>query len=431
MTPRVLLVNPPVYDFTAYDFWLKPYGMLSVAGRLRGRAELHLFDYMDRLHPALEEGQRTKSGEWGRGKFHSVEIERPEVYRGVERRYHRWGVPCEAFQTFIEERGPFDFCLVQTVMTYWYPGVREVIDDVRRLSPACKIVLGGAYATLCPQHARSLGPDLVIEGLDAGPLWEFLGVAPNQDELPLYDLYPALETGVLKLSDGCPFRCTYCSVPSVYPRFESRGLSRSIREFKQLVSLGARNIAFYDDALLYKPDEVLLPFLDEIQRRGHHVNLHTPNALNARFITREIAGAMVSAGFRTFYLGFESSADGWQKKHGAKVYSHELERAMENLRAAGADLRNATAYLIFAHPHGTEQNVRVSMEYAHSLGLRVMLSEFSPIPGTPDGEACRGIVDLDEPLMHNKSVFPLIHLGRERVREIKDLCRSLNSALAV
>jgi hypothetical protein len=36
MKPRILLVNPPIYDFSAYDFWLKPYGMPRVAGFLRG-----------------------------------------------------------------------------------------------------------------------------------------------------------------------------------------------------------------------------------------------------------------------------------------------------------------------------------------------------------------------------------------------------------
>jgi hypothetical protein len=49
MKPRILLVNPPTYDFSAYDFWLKPHGMLRVAGFLRGEAEFHLFDFLDRL----------------------------------------------------------------------------------------------------------------------------------------------------------------------------------------------------------------------------------------------------------------------------------------------------------------------------------------------------------------------------------------------
>lgn len=45
------------------------------------------------------------------------------------------------------------------------------------------------------------------------------------------------------------------------------------------------------------------------------------------------------------------------------------------------------------------------MYFAHTLGIRGMLSEFSPIPGTPDGEICRRWLDLDEPLWHNKSAF--------------------------
>ncbi len=42
---RVFLVNPPIYDFTAYDFWPKPYGMLKVAGLIK--AEKYLFDFIE------------------------------------------------------------------------------------------------------------------------------------------------------------------------------------------------------------------------------------------------------------------------------------------------------------------------------------------------------------------------------------------------
>ena len=51
------------------------------------------------------------------------------------------------------------------------------------------------------------------------------------------------------------------------------------------------------------------------------------------------------------------------------------------------------------------------MTFAHRLGIRVMLSEFSPIPGTPDGEECRRWIDLDEPLRHNKTAFVAHRLG--------------------
>jgi hypothetical protein len=56
-----------------------------------------------------------------------------------------------------------------------------------------------------------------------------------------------------------------------------------------------------------------------------------------------------------------------------------------------------------------------------------MLSEFAPIPGTPDGEACRAHTALDEPLNHNKTAFTWRFLGQERVDGLKALCREVNS----
>ena len=52
---------------------------------------------------------------------------------------------------------------------------------------------------------------------------------------------------------------------------------------------------------------------------------------------KDIARCMVQAGFRTFYLGFESSAYTGNAT-GGKVYAHELEQAVEHLVSAGADI---------------------------------------------------------------------------------------------
>ena len=151
-------------------------------------------------------------------------------------------------------------------------------------------------------------------------------------------------------------------------------------------------------------------------RRNIGMHFHTPNALNARFIDRDLARLMVDAGFKNFYLGFESSAYAWQKKTGGKVYSEELARAVNHLVGAGADPRYLHAYLIIGHPNGDEQNVEDSMRFAHTLGIKVALSEFSPIPGTPDGEQCRRWIDFSEPLWHNKTAFTIQRLGSAEVR---------------
>lgn len=428
MRPRILLVNPPIYDFSAYDFWLKPYGLLRAAGFLRGQADFALFDFLDRLDARVPAGN-YRGDVRGRGEFFSQSAAKPRIFADIPRRFYRFGLPREEFGNFLGASDPYDFALIQTGMTYWYLGVKEAIEDLHTRNPSTKIILGGVYATIAATHARNLGADLVVEGTDLTPLWSFLAMSPDERALPLWNLYPRLQTGVLKLADGCPFRCTYCSVPQVYPKFHSRPLDRSVAELEFLRHLGIEHAAFYDDALLYRPAEILKPFLEEVLRREIAINFHTPNALNARFIDRDLAQLMVRAGFKTFYLGFESSAFTWQKKTGGKVYSAELARAVENLIAAGAEPRGLHAYLIVGHPDSDEQDIEESIQLAHSLGIRVMLSEFSPIPGTPDGEQCRRWVDLDEPLWHNKAAFTALRLGTAEVNRLKRLVNEVNQRL--
>jgi hypothetical protein len=430
MTPKILLVNPPIYDFAAYDFWLKPYGLLSVAGYLRDKANFELFDYLDRLHPFMKKRRELQSDRWGRGRFYHEKIPNPPCLQDTPRYFRRFGLPRALFEDFLTKQAPFDFALVQTTMTYWYLGVKEVIDDIRRLQPQARIILGGNYVTLCPRHAAQLGADFLVPGPNLVPLWEYLDIGPDENEPALWEAYENLHTGVLKLSDGCPFTCTYCSVPQVYGEFKARPRQRCLAELELLTQRGVANIAFYDDALLFKAEEVLTPFLKEVIKRNVKVNFHTPNALNARFVSKELAHLLVRAGCKTFYLGFESASSKWQQNTGSKVFSEELAQAVKHLLRAGANPAEITAYQILGHPHSDIQELEATMHFVHSLGIRGMLADFSPIPGTPDGEYCRKWVDMDEPLMHNKTAFPIILLGFDQTNRLKDLQRKLNLTLA-
>jgi hypothetical protein len=429
MAHKFLLVNPPIYDFAAYDFWLKPYGMLSVAGKLRGKADFELFDYMDRLHPFAASQKSLESDRWNRGRFYSKKVPSPEPLQSIPRYFRRFGLPRNIFRNFLSRQGPFHFVFIQTTMTYWYQGIREVIEDIRKARPQAKIILGGNYVTISRKHAEKLNADFLVHGANLGPLWEYLRINPDPDQPALWDAYEKLNVGVLKLTEGCPFECTYCSVPKVYGKFKTRPLKNSLAELELLCSLGVDNIAFYDDALLFDAGKVLIPFLNDVINCGRKVNFHSPNALNARFITKELAELMVKAGLKTFYLGFESASQQWQKRTGSKVFSDELAKAVDHLVSAGAEPANITAYQILGHPHIEIQQLESSMHFVNSLGIRGMLADFSPIPGTPDGDYCKKWIDMDEPLLHNKTAFPIILLGFDESNRLKDLQRQLNRSL--
>ena len=430
MKPKILLVNPPIYDFSAYDFWLKPYGMLEAAGQLEGRAEMVLFDYLDRIAAEAETGIALRKDPWHRGPFPQQKISKPAEFADIPRHLYRFGRDRERFLHFLAEHQPFDLVLIQTVMTYWYLGPREVIEDVRRICPNAKIVLGGVYATLCPDHAKGLGADIVISGSDLLPIFNHLNLSPPSTPQPAWwNGYPRIESAAIKITQGCPFRCSYCSVSLLGDSFTVRPIETCVAELKRAIEVGAEDIAFYDDALLAQPEKGLLPFLDAVSSEGLRANFHTPNALHCRFLTSDIARRMVAGGFQSFYLGFESTSADWHRQTGGKVTSGELADAVEHLRSAGVHPRQITAYQIIGHPDSELQQAEATMEFIHSLGIRIMLAEFSPIPGTPDGDRCRPFTDLSEPLNHNKTAFTIRRLGFDPVGRLKDLCRQWNGQL--
>ena len=143
-------------------------------------------------------------------------------------------------------------------------------------------------------------------------------------------------------------------------------------------------------------------------------------------MTPELARLMVKAGFASFYLGLESHAPEWQRLTGGKIDSDEFASAVNHLRAAGAEF--IAAYIIAGHPDQTEQDLERSVRFAHQCGARVLLSEFSPIPGTIDGDKCGKWADLNEPLSHNKTAFAIRRLGLEYLDRLKRLNHSLNDS---
>jgi hypothetical protein len=76
------------------------------------------------------------------------------------------------------------------------------------------------------------------------------------------------------------------------------------------------------------------------------------------------------------------------------------------------------------------QDVEASLRFVYEVGIRSMLAEFSPIPGTRDGEACRQWIDLDEPLNHNKTAFPIRRLGWTEVQRLKAFSHHLNQHIS-
>jgi radical SAM superfamily enzyme YgiQ (UPF0313 family) len=460
MAKNVLLIAPYIHDFAAYDLWLKPLGLLYIAAAAeKAGYSVRIINCLDRLDPdaqPLEPPRRPISTGDGRGKFSFEEIPKPAPLAGIPRIYKRYGIPLETFRRKLREGPPPDAIGVGSTMTYWYPGVSETIQLVRKVYPKTPIILGGIYASLCPAHAREhSGADFIVEGpgerrfLDL--LADIVGPGPcakaeaqsTKDERekaiggsplwPAYHLLERLDSISMLTSRGCPFSCAYCASRLLSDGFAQRPVMDVVEEIQSYVDrLNMRDIAFYDDALLVNPENHIKPILREVTRRKLPLHLHAPNGLHANLIDEELAELMRKAGFATIRLSVESVHPARLKDSCMKVTIEGFRRGAQHLFAAGYPKGALEAYVLMGVPEQEPEEVEETMQFLHNEGVCIRLADFSPIPGTEYYRKAAALspTNLNEPLFQNSSVFPHLIPGLlEQTQKLKSLARSFNDRL--
>jgi radical SAM superfamily enzyme YgiQ (UPF0313 family) len=422
-TPHILLINPWIHDFAAFDFWAKPLGLLTLGGMLRGQGyQISYIDCLDRFHPEL--GNTLKPDKFGKGHYLKTTTKKPVKLFDVPRTYSRYGLPESMVRRALTDASPPQAVLVTSLMTYWYPGVFAVIRIVREIMPEVPILLGGIYATLCYEHAvKNAGADEVLAGEGEGSVLETLGQITGFDgpggyspdrldtyPYPCFDLQRALPYVSILTGRGCPYQCNYCASSFLNPRNRRRSPEHVVEEIAYWHErYGVNDFAFYDDALLIDPDNHIMPILDGVLRRGITVRFHTPNALHIRPMTKDLAELLFRSGFKTIRLGLEPAFFDHRTDLDRKVSPREFEQAVSNLKGAGFTAESMGAYLLFGLPGQNMNELEASVKIVKSCGVKPVLSQYSPIPHTALWEDAVSASRYDlasDPIFHNNSIFP-------------------------
>jgi len=237
----------------------------------------------------------------------------------------------------------------------------------------------------------------------------------------------------LLTSYGCPYKCAYCASSILHNGFIQREPSEIIREVGELYAMGVRDYAFYDDALLANAGSGLKVILKEIIRSGREVRFHCPNGIHARFIDDELAKLMKRSGFKTLRLGLETVNEKRQGTTGGKITSEHFTAAVKTLKMHGFTKDHIGAYLMYGLPGQGFDEVKEGVAFLKNLGVRVHLTEFSPIPGTACWEELKGkgmITDDLDPLLTNNTVFTHLFSGYDpdAIRGLKLEVKEYNSS---
>jgi len=427
---RILLVNPWIYDFAAYDMWARPLGLLYLGSLLRAYGCGISFIDCLQVSPSPR-----KPG--GHGKFRRKTVEKPPVLAFFPRNYSRYGIDPDELDNRLKGIPEPDAILVTSLMTYWYPGVIEAIKRIKTIYAGTPVILGGIYATLLPEHAsRFSGADIIIQGEGETGAIETLCSMWNLHKPCLFDMadldtlpYPAFDLAgapyvCIQTSRGCPYQCTYCASKIMNKGFRRRDPIRVADEIGFWSLKGIRDFAFYDDALLFEPEQTAIPLMKEIIKRDIRAQFHCPNGLHANSISEEAAMLMKKSGFRTIRLGLETSDPVLQTATGSKVTNPEFVRAVNNLHKAGYADSDIGVYVLCGMPNQNIRQVIDTVNFVKASGARPMIAEYSPIPGTAlwtEAVSTSPFPLETDPLFHNNSILPCRweNLTYEMYKELK------------
>ena len=421
--PHILLVNPWIHDFAAYDFWAKPMGMLTIAALLRYHGvSVAYIDCLDRFHPKAPKAD--PAARYGRGPYLKTRIAKPSTLIDIPRYFSRYGIKPQWFKDDLQKQDKPDLALVTSLMTYWYPGVQETIEMIKSIFPKTPLVLGGIYARLCPEHAQTHAgaDDIAIKPAEKN-LFSLvhhytgfsMSLAFNPENLDVYP-YPALDLQTkinyapLLTSRGCPFNCSYCASHLLEPKRMLRSSESVIGEIEHWhKKYGVNDFALYDDAFLVDAEAHAIPILEEIIKTNLQIRFHTPNAVHIRGITQNTARLMFKAGFTTLRLGLETLEFDHREKIDKKVSAEEFKRAVNCLKEAGFEQHQVGAYLLVGLPDQNMKSVAHSIQSVKQNGIAPVLAYYTPIPHTalwPKAVAASRYNLESDPIFTNNAILP-------------------------
>ncbi len=200
----------------------------------------------------------------------------------------------------------------------------ELIDAFRARGRF--VVVGGPYASLCPEDLRGRCDVLFVD--EAEETWpEFLrdyqagawraeyrpAEKPDLSTAPMprfdllkVDRYQAL---TIQFARGCPFNCEFCDIIVVYGRRpRAKTVAQMMAEIEECHRLGARQVFLVDDNFIGNKKlakELLRAIATWSAARGHPIHFNTEVSLNVAQ-DDELLALMRAAHFTTVFIGIES-----------------------------------------------------------------------------------------------------------------------------
>jgi len=182
-------------------------------------------------------------------------------------------------------------------------------------------------------------------------------------------------------SRGCPGRCVYCSVHTMWGRtWRAHSAKRVVDEIESLVEeYGVREIDFMDDNIALNPLR-MKEICNEIIERKIDIKWKTPNGIGHWTLNKELINLMKKSGCHRLAFGIES-ANSEIRKFIHK--EHSLKQAEQIIRDANNAGIWTEATFILGFPYETKSQMQETIEWALKSDLDFALFYLLGVyPGT-------------------------------------------------
>ncbi|MEM4267309.1 MAG: radical SAM protein [Candidatus Woesearchaeota archaeon] len=420
---KILLIRPPIIEVYSkhfccrtyskfdrfYSYAAQPAGLLRVASYLKKQGhEVILIDCLaevEKCHPNSVLNRRF------------FDVRRSPAGLTLRRYYH--GMSYQDIERRINDEKP-DRIMIGTSMTYYYETVHEIVKIAKRVCPHTPVVLGGLYATLCSEHAKKSGADIVYSGElpEANNIWT---------DLTLLSYKP--KYAIIKSTRGCPNNCTYCVVPKLEGHtMRFRCPSDVVEEIKDKIKKHKiRKFIFWESNLLMKSREHFEKILDIIISEKIKVELHTPEGLQPNLLNEPLARKMRLAGFKYVSLPLETSDDRYNKTLNRRTKTKDFDNAVSVLLRSGFSPKDITVFVLAGLPEQDIENVVDSVLKAFEHGCRLSIMPFTPIPGSEEFSKHRDVFET----IRLEDMHPLMFSAvkdKEKARDLLAICELHHSS---
>lgn len=208
---------------------------------------------------------------------------------------------------------------VTSLFTWSWQTVYSAISFYKRYYSEAKIILGGIYASVLPDHAALSGADII-----------HIGLAKEVEDLsPAYDLIPKWNGNILFTTRGCIRRCSFCVVPKV-----EGSINSPKNEIYSLLDKNHKRVFIWDNNILAAPN--FSKVIEDLKKFNKKVDFN--QGLDARLVTPEIAKKLRELKLPFLHLAYDD-----------KSARNKVKRAIQYLKDVGFKGKKMIFYTLFNH----------------------------------------------------------------------------------